>query len=50
MLGVSRQRVHQLMAQEDFPAPTVSLSSGHVWERAVIEEWIEVTTRQDDEP
>jgi hypothetical protein len=36
MLGVSRQRVHQLAAREDFPAPLLHLG-GPIWVRAGIE-------------
>jgi len=38
-LGVSRQRVHQLAAREDFPRPAAELSAGRVWETAEIERW-----------
>ncbi len=40
MLGVSRQRVHQLTNEDaTFPAPAAVLSAGGVWERTAIEEW-----------
>lgn len=39
LLGVSRQRVHQLAAEADFPEPEVVLKGGTVWRRAAIEEW-----------
>jgi prophage regulatory protein len=40
ILGVSRQRVYQLMeTYEDFPAPLATLAVGRVWSRAAIEEW-----------
>ncbi len=40
MLGVSRQRVYQLIdAYEDFPAPLAKLAVGRVWSRASVEEW-----------
>jgi hypothetical protein len=45
MLGVSRQRVHQLASAPDFLAPTVVLKGGSIWEREVIEEWAERTGR-----
>ena len=46
MLGVSRQRVHQL-TQEDsgFPKPAAVLSAGLIWERRAVEEWVERTGR-----
>lgn len=39
MLGVSRQRVTQLAARDDFPAPAVVLASGKVWHTEDIEAW-----------
>jgi len=40
MLGVSRQRVYQLMdAYDDFPAPVATLAVGRIWSRAEVEEW-----------
>lgn len=39
MLGVSRQRVQQLINRADFPAPDVVLEMGKVWHRADVETW-----------
>lgn len=39
LLGVSRQRVHQLAARDDFPSPTAELSAGKVWNTEAIERW-----------
>lgn len=39
MLGVSRQRVQQLAARDDWPEPFATLARGRVWERAAIEAW-----------
>lgn len=39
MLGLSRQRVSQLAAEDTFPAPVAMLSVGRVWLREDIEEW-----------
>jgi predicted DNA-binding transcriptional regulator AlpA len=39
MLGVSRQRVQQLVNSEDFPAPEVALDMGKVWKREAVEAW-----------
>ena len=39
MLGVSRQRVQQLAARDDFPEPEVTLAMGKVWQRAAVEAW-----------
>jgi predicted DNA-binding transcriptional regulator AlpA len=39
MLGVSRQRVHQLRQTDGFPPAAVHLGIGDVWDRAAIEAW-----------
>ncbi len=39
MLGVSRQRVQQLINRKDFPAPEVTLEMGKVWNRAAVVAW-----------
>jgi len=39
MLGVSRQRVQQLIKRDDFPEPDVVLEMGKVWKRAEVEAW-----------
>ena len=39
MLGVSRQRVQQLINRKDFPAPEVQLEMGKVWRREQVEAW-----------
>jgi predicted DNA-binding transcriptional regulator AlpA len=40
MLGVSRQRVNQLIgAYDDFPAPVAVLAIGRVWLRQSIADW-----------
>lgn len=45
MLGVSRQRVHQLAKANDFPAPVARLSAGTIWERVDVEAWARATGR-----
>lgn len=41
MLGdISRQRVYQLTARPDFPAPAASLCQGKVWRGEDVEAWI----------
>lgn len=45
LLGVSRQRVHQLSKSPDFPEPTARLSAGLIWEREAIEAWARQTGR-----
>jgi prophage regulatory protein len=39
-LGVSRQRVQQLTARADFPAPYDELAMGKVWRIEDVEAWI----------
>lgn len=39
-LGVSRQRVQQLIARPDWPAPYDELAMGKVWRKADVEAWI----------
>jgi prophage regulatory protein len=39
-LGVSRQRVQQLVSRSDFPAPYDELAMGKVWRKEDIERWI----------
>lgn len=46
MLGVSRQRVQQLIARDDFPEPDVKLAMGKVWKRADVESWAKAHGRE----
>lgn len=46
MLGVSRQRVTQLTAREDFPEPEVVLAMGKVWRTEDVRRWAEAQGRQ----
>jgi prophage regulatory protein len=39
-LGVSRQRVQQLISKPDFPKPYDELQMGKVWRITDVEEWI----------
>lgn len=39
LLGVSRQRVQQLVNRPDFPAPAAALAMGKVWNRADVLRW-----------
>jgi len=41
MLGVSRQRVQQLIGGDDFPKPLAALAMGKVWLGHDIEAWAE---------
>ena len=40
LLGVTRQRVHQLSRGAGFPEPVARLSMGTVWNAADIQDWI----------
>ncbi len=46
MLGVTRQRVMQLRARDDFPKPWASLATGHIWRAEDIEAWAEADGRK----
>ena len=39
MLGVSRQRVQQLIKRDDWPKPEVELDMGKVWRREAVTAW-----------
>jgi prophage regulatory protein len=39
-LGVSRQRVQQLVRRRDWPAPVAVLTMGKVWRTVDVEAWI----------
>lgn len=41
LLGVTRQRVHQLASSPDFPRPEIELSAGKIWTREAIEGWLD---------
>lgn len=45
MLGVSRQRVQQLVVTPAFPAPVQELAMGKVWLRSDVERWAAKTGR-----
>jgi predicted DNA-binding transcriptional regulator AlpA len=46
MLGVSRQRVQQLISRDDFPKPFDQLAMGKVWWRADVERWARAHGRE----
>jgi len=51
MLGVSRQRVHQLIQQyDDFPRPLAELAIGKVWDRATVADWEKAHPRKTGRP
>jgi prophage regulatory protein len=41
LLGVSRQRVQQIVSRPDFPKPEVDLAMGKVWKTEDVERWIQ---------
>lgn len=48
LLGVSQQRVYQLLRHADFPEPAADLAIGKVWKRSDILAWARRTGRLDD--
>jgi len=50
MLGVSRQRVGQLAARDDFPAPEADLATGRIWSREKVVAWATATGRRLADP
>lgn len=50
LLGVSRQRVHQLSERAEFPAPYARLGSGPIWTRPAIEAFDRAWTRKPGRP
>jgi hypothetical protein len=50
LLRVSRQRVHQLQARADFPAPYARLGAGPIWTRPAIEAFARTWTRKPGRP
>lgn len=48
MLGVSRQRVQQLISRPDFPEPDAVLAMGKVWKRADVLAWAKAHGRLGD--
>lgn len=52
LLGVTPQRVHQLIGEGGFPAPLITLAIGQVWEWETVKAWAEREGRipYDDEP
>ena len=45
MLGISRQRINQLLQKGDFPEPVARLAQGAVWLRRDVEKWMRDTGR-----
>jgi predicted DNA-binding transcriptional regulator AlpA len=45
LFGVSRQRVSQLVARPDFPAPTATLAMGKVWVTDEVLAWAKRSNR-----
>jgi predicted DNA-binding transcriptional regulator AlpA len=49
-LGVSRQRVQQLITRADWPAPFATLEMGRVWRAEDVEAWIREHRPADESP
>ena len=49
MLGVSRQRMQQLVAKPDFPRPEAELAMGKVWSAEAVREWARQSGRLADD-
>ena len=49
MLGVSRQRVQQIVAKPDFPRPEAELAMGKVWSTEAVREWARRSGRLSDD-
>ncbi len=46
MLGISKQRVYQILDEDDtFPAPADQLTVGRIWRRSEVERWAKRTGR-----
>lgn len=39
LLGVSKQRAHQIVNAQGFPKPLDRLAQGSVWKRSTVERW-----------
>jgi hypothetical protein len=50
LLSVSRQRVHQLRAHVDFPAPVVEVSMGPLWDARAVERFAREWDRRPGRP
>lgn len=46
LLGVSRQRLHQLRSDGRFPSPLLELAGGPIWMRAAVEAFLESWDRR----
>lgn len=50
ILGVSRQRVHQIIRDHpDFPEPVAELAVGRIWNRKEVVQWAKRTGREVNE-
>lgn len=50
LLGVSRQRVFQLMKRADFPAPFATLACGQIWRKGDLSTFIDSWKRKPGRP
>jgi len=50
MLGISRQRLHELRRDGRFPEPMVELAAGPIWLRAAVEAFLRIWDRRPGRP
>lgn len=50
LLGVSRQRAHQLTKRDDFPEPLHQLAAGSIWAGAAVRRWAATWERRQGRP
>lgn len=50
MLGVSRQRAHDITTTPDFPPPQAALAAGPIWTRSQLETWARTHDRVPGRP
>src|SRR4051794_33183639 len=52
LLNVTRQRVHQIIRNDDsgFPAPVAELASGDIWDLRAVQKWKRTVRPSTEEP
>jgi predicted DNA-binding transcriptional regulator AlpA len=46
LLGVGKQRAHQLAAEDGFPAPVAEDGRGRLWDRREVQVWAKAWRRE----
>jgi hypothetical protein len=46
LFGVSKQRAHQIAADDDFPEPVAEDARGRLWDRREVAGWAQVWRRE----